>query len=120
MEVLISSESSFTLGTLKFLDFLGVAMNSSVLKSLRNVVLGTFLMAGCGGGEPIPVNLETAAGPCEYGQQFMSEGMMMVVKDGHLTVVPKEGEKKAMWPGMGNGEIEDGAEEPPTGCMGCH
>lgn len=92
-------------------------MNSNLLKSFRNVVLGAFLVAGCGVGEPIPVNLETAAGPCEYAQPFMTEGMMMVMKDGHVTVVPKEGEKQAFY--TNSGEI--GTEEPePTGCLGCH
>jgi hypothetical protein len=93
-------------------------MNSTLLKSFRNVVLGAFLVAGCGVGEPIAVNLETAAGPCEYGQQFMTEGMMMVMKDGHVTVVPKEGEKQAFYAGSSGGI---GTEEPePTGCLGCH
>jgi len=59
-------------------------MNSTLLKSFRNVVLAAFLVAGCGVGEPIPVNLETAAGPCEYGMQFVTEGMMMVMKEGHV------------------------------------
>jgi hypothetical protein len=95
-------------------------MSSMLLKSFRNVVLGAFLVAGCGVGEPIPVNLETAAGPCEYGQQFVTEGMMMIMKDGHVTVVPKEGEKQAFYDGY-EGEIGD--EMPrgePTGCLGCH
>lgn len=72
-------------------------MSSSVLKSVRNVVLGAFLVAGCGVGEPIPVNLETATEPCEYGRAFMTEGMKMVMRDGHLMVVPKdEGQVRAM------------------------
>jgi hypothetical protein len=96
----------------------GIAMNSSVLKSLRNVVLGAFLVAGCGVGEPIPVNLETATEPCEYGQEFMTDGMMMVMRDGHVTVVPKEeGEVSAAWAGYippKNGATTN------TSCEGCH
>ena len=93
-------------------------MSSTLLKSFRNVVLGAFLVAGCGGGEPIPVNLETAAGPCEYGQEFVTDGMTMVMRDGHVTVVPKkEGEVQAAWAGYippKNGATTN------TGCAGCH
>lgn len=93
-------------------------MNSTLLKSFRNVVLGAFLVA-CGGGEPIPVNLETAAGPCEYGQEFMTDGMMMVMKDGHVTVVPKEeGEKQAMYSWYV--DPKGGGTTTSTGCEGCH
>jgi hypothetical protein len=90
-------------------------MNSSLRKSFLNVALGAFLVAGCGVGEPIPVNLETAAGPCEYGQQFMTEGMMMVMKNGHVTVVPKDGEKQAFAAHAG----EIGGDLPEI-CQGCH
>jgi hypothetical protein len=93
-------------------------MNSTLLKSFRNVVLGAFLVAGCGGGDPIPVNLETAAGPCEYGQEFVTDGMMMVMRDGHVTVVPKEeGEVQAAWEGYR--PPKNGATTN-TGCQGCH
>ncbi|HVG64273.1 MAG TPA: hypothetical protein VNA24_37260 [Hyalangium sp.] len=92
-------------------------MNSTLLKTFRNVVLGAFLVAGCGGGEPIPVDLKTAAGVCEYGQEFMTEGMRMVMRDGQLMVVPEEeGEVQAAWEGY----------RPPkgpttnAGCEGCH
>jgi hypothetical protein len=89
-------------------------MSSKLLKSFRNVVVGAFLVAGCGGAEPIPVNLETAKGPCDYGQAFMTEGMMMVMKDGQLTVVPKEeGRVQAM-------ETLDTGTTMDTGCAGCH
>lgn len=93
-------------------------MSSSLLKSFRNVVLGAFLVAGCGGGEPIPVNLETAAGPCDYGAQFVTEGMMMVMRDGQLLVVPKdEGEVQAFWEGYV--PPKDGGTTQ-SGCEGCH
>jgi hypothetical protein len=88
-------------------------MSSKLLKSFRNVVVGAFLVAGCGGAEPIPVNLETAKGPCDYGQEFMTEGMMMVMKDGQLTVVPKEGGVQAM-------EVLGSETTMDTGCSGCH
>jgi hypothetical protein len=89
-------------------------MSSKLLKSFRNVVVGAFLVAGCGGAEPIPVNLETAEGPCDYGQQFMTDGMMMVMKDGQLTVVPKEeGGVQAM-------EVMGSETTMDTGCSGCH
>lgn len=93
-------------------------MSSTFLKSVRNVVVGAFLVAGCGGGEPIPVNLETAAGPCDYGQELMTDGMMMVMKDGHVTVVPKEeGEVQAAW--VGYIPPKDGGTTQ-AGCEGCH
>jgi hypothetical protein len=93
-------------------------MSSTLLKSFRNVVLAAFLV-GCGGGEPIPVDLATASGPCDYGQEFMTEGMIMVMKDGHVTVVPKEeGQVQAAWsnyvPPKGGSTTES------TGCEGCH
>jgi hypothetical protein len=93
-------------------------MNSTLLKSFRNVVLGAFLVAGCGGVEPIPVNLETAAGPCEYGQEFVTDGMMMVMRDGQLMVVPEnEGEVQAAWEGYR--PPKNGATDS-SGCGGCH
>lgn len=94
-------------------------MNSTLLKSFRNVVLGAFLVAGCGGGDPIPVNLETAAGPCEYGKEFMTDGMMMVMRDGHVTVVPKEeGEVQAAWAGY---RPPKGGSTTNSACAdGCH
>jgi hypothetical protein len=94
-------------------------MSSTLLKSFRNVVVGAFLVAGCGGGEPIPVNLETAAGPCDYGQEFVTEGMMMVMRDGQLTVVPKEeGEVQAMYAWyVGD---KGGSTNSTTECTGCH
>jgi hypothetical protein len=49
----------------------------------------------------------------------MTEGMMMVMKDGHVTVVPKEGEKQAFYAG-GSGGIGTEAPSEPTGCLGCH
>jgi hypothetical protein len=88
-------------------------MSSKLLKSFRNVVVGAFLVAGCGGYEPIPVNLETAAGPCDYGQEFVTDGMKMVMKDGQLMVVPKEGEVQSM-------TILDTGATMETGCSGCH
>jgi hypothetical protein len=89
-------------------------MSAKLLKSFRHVVVGAFLVAGCSGGEPIPVNLETAKGPCDYGQQFMTEGMRMVMKDGQLTVVSKEeGGVQAM-------ELLDTEMTMETGCEGCH
>lgn len=94
-------------------------MSSTLLKSFRNVAMGAFLVAGCGGGDPIPVNLETAAGPCDYGAEFVTEGMTMVMRDGHLMVVPKEeGEVQAAWadyrPPKGGGTTES------QNCEGCH
>lgn len=89
-------------------------MSSTLLKSVRNVVLAAFLVAGCG-AEPIPVDLESAAGPCEYGQAFMKEGMTMVMQGGRLTVVEKEeGSVRAAWADLGKGP------GPQAGCEGCH
>jgi len=93
-------------------------MNSTIFKSFRNVVVAAFLVAGCGGAEPIPVDLATAAGPCDYGKEFVTEGMRMVMRDGRLTVEPKEeGQVQAAWAGYTapkNGATLDAS------CEGCH
>lgn len=91
-------------------------MSSALLKSFRRVVLGAFLVAGCGGAEPIPVDLEQAAGPCEHGQAFVTEGMMMVKQEGRLMVVPKEGPVQASWAGY----VPSTGPGQSAGCEGCH
>jgi hypothetical protein len=96
-------------------------MSSIALKSLGKVVLAGLLFTGCG-GEPIPVDLTKATEPCAEGAQLMTEGMMMVMRDGRLTVVPKdEREVRAFWPGWpyGSGELETEGGEYDQ-CQGCH
>ncbi len=103
-------------------------MRSNVLKSLGKVVLAGLLLAGC--GEPIPVDLTKATGPCEDGAKLMTDGMMMVIQDGRLTVVPKdEREVRAFWPEWGGtttgGTTTDGTgttntTSSTTDCSGCH
>jgi len=94
-------------------------MSAMVWKSFRSVAVVAFLVAGCGGLEPIPVNLETAAGPCSDGAPFLTEGMQMVVREGRVTVEPKEGQVQAFYSWMGGGEdvILDEEQSP---CLGCH
>jgi len=93
-------------------------MNSTIFKTVRNVVMAALLVTGCGGMEPIPVNLVTAAGPCEYGKEFVKEGMKMVMQDGQLTVVPEEeGEVQAAWAGY---RPPKGGATTQAGCEGCH
>ena len=92
-------------------------MSSKLLKSFRNGVVGAFLVAGCGGYEPIPVNLETAAGPCDHGAEFVTDGMKMVIQDGQLMVVPKvEGEVQSAWVGY----VPPKGSTTQAGCEGCH
>jgi hypothetical protein len=96
-------------------------MNSKVFKSVRNLLGVALLVAGCGGAEPIPVNLATATEPCEYGKAFMAEGMRMVMRDGHLTVEPEEGNVTAAWAWLGGGgSTSTTGETMETGCEGCH
>jgi hypothetical protein len=93
-------------------------MNSTIFKTVRNLVMAALLVTGCGGMEPIPVDLATAAGPCEYGEEFVTEGMKMVIQDGQLMVVPEdEGEVQAAWEGY---RPPKGGATTSTGCAGCH
>lgn len=103
-------------------DCQGAVMNSKIFKVLRNLVGISLLVTGCGGGEPIPVNLATATQPCEYGKAFMTDGMRMVMRDGHLTVEPKEGNVTAAWAWLGGGgaSTPTTGETMETGCEGCH
>lgn len=94
-------------------------MNSKLFKSVRNLVGVALLAAGCGGGEPIPVNLATAQGPCDYGKAFVTDGMRMVMREGHVTVEPTEGEVEAAWATYGGSTPKTGTTTS-TGCEGCH
>lgn len=93
-------------------------MSAIVWKSFRSVAVVAFLVAGCGGQEPIPVNLETAAGPCADGAPFLTEGMQMVMREGHVTVEPKEGQVQAFYGWMAGSADSLGEEQSP--CLGCH
>jgi hypothetical protein len=91
-------------------------MNSKIFSSFRNLAGIAFLVAGCG-AEPIPVDLATAAGPCDYGKEFVTEGMQMVMREGQLTVEPKDdGRMQAAF--LGLPIITDGTTM--AGCAGCH
>jgi hypothetical protein len=93
-------------------------MNSTIFKSFRNVLVSAFLVAGCGGAEPIPVDLATAAGPCDSGKEFVTDGMRMVMRDGQLTVEPvDDGQVKAAWAGY---VPPKGGATTQAGCEGCH
>lgn len=93
-------------------------MNSTIFKTVRNLVMAALLVTGCGGMEPIPVDLATAAGPCDYGKEFVTEGMRMVMQDGQLMVVPEDdGEVQAA---MADDRPLKGGATMETGCAGCH
>jgi hypothetical protein len=96
-------------------------MSSIALKSCRNVVLAAFLVAGCGGAELSAEGgsgVEQASEPCEYGQAFMEAGLEMVMKDGQLTVVPREGEVQAAY--LGWDSTDPRGPVPQANCVGCH
>ena len=93
-------------------------MNSKIFKSFRNLAGVALLVAGCGGAEPIPVDLATAAGPCNYAKEFMTDGMRMVMRDGQLTVEPQEdGRVRAAL--LGDTLLKD-TTLTTSGCAGCH
>ncbi|MBN1204974.1 MAG: hypothetical protein JXB05_08635 [Myxococcaceae bacterium] len=86
---------------------------------MRNVVLASLLVTAC--GEPIPVDLTKATEPCEEGAKLMTDGMTMVMRDGQLTVVPKEREVQAFyssWGGSTGGTT--GGTTTQASCEGCH
>lgn len=94
-------------------------MGSIALKSRRGLVLAAFLVAGCGGAElsmEDSSGVEHASEPCEYGQAFMEAGLEMVMQDGELTVVSREGEVQAAYVGWG----DPTRPVPQANCVGCH
>lgn len=90
-------------------------MNSKIFKVLRNLVGISLLVTGCG-SEPVPVNLATAQGPCDYGKEFVTDGMRMVMRDGRVTVEPVEPEVTAAWVGY----VPPKGPTTNAGCEGCH